>query len=218
MVSKTACKLGPALLLAAAPALAGAAIVGEARGVGEGDFRYTEHHSCSGDGRQCTVEYRNGSGEVFARKDVDYGDGLHSPSLVLEDFRLGEVSRVEDRYGEEVVVDAGFDHYVRYRWDDLAAGREVEFPFLLAGRDKPLSMSARRDEARECEPEQLCLLVTLDSWLVALLVEPIRLVYDEQRRLVQFRGVSNIPADDGKSQSVEINYRYLADLADYRGQ
>lgn len=206
------------LAVVAMPTLASPAIIGEARGVGEGDFRYSEHHSCSQDGWQCTVEYRDLSGGVFARKAVDYANGLHSPTLVMEDFRLGNTRRLEGNYGEGVVVDAGFDHYVRHRWEELTAGEKIEFPFLIVGRDKPLQMSARLDEERNCEPERVCLLVTLDMWLVSLLVEPIRLVYDEQRRLVQFRGVSNIATEEGESQSVEINYRYLASSAGRQGQ
>lgn len=207
-----------ALLMIAVPVLASPGIVGEARGVGDDDFRYSEHHSCSEDGQQCTVEYKDVSGDVFARKAVDYGSGLYSPSLVLEDFRLGEVRQTSGEVGEGVVVDAGFDHYVRHRWEELAAGEEVEFPFLVAGREKPLAMSAKVDEKRNCNPGQLCLLVTLDMWLISLLVEPIRLVYDEQKRLTQFRGISNIPTEKGESQSVEINYRYLASLTAHSDQ
>ena len=205
-------------VLLAVPAFATPGIIGEARGVDEGDFRYSEHHTCSRDGQQCTVEYKDRGGDVFARKAVDYASGLHSPSLVLEDFRLGETRRVDAGYAESVVVDAGFDHYVRHRWDELAAGDEIQFPFLLAGREKPLSMAAKRDQERDCPTGQLCILVTLDMWFVSLLVEPIRLVYDDQRRLTQFRGVSNIPTAEGKSQSVEINYRYLASSAAQRDQ
>lgn len=196
------------LALAAVPVVASPGIIGEARGVEAGDFRYSEHHFCSQDGSACTVEYKDGSGDIFARKDVNYGAGLHSPTLVLEDFRLGQRQALEEDFGEDVVVDAGFDHYVRHRWEELAAGEEVKFPFLVVGREKPLKMAARLDEERECETGQLCLLVTLDMWLVSLLVDPIRLVYDEERRLTQFSGVSNIPTREGKVQSVEINYRY----------
>ncbi len=198
---------------AAGPAQASTAVIGEARGLEAGDFRYTEHHACSPDGRSCTVEYRDSSGEVFARKAVDFGDGLHSPSLVLEDFRRGLTREVEDRFGEDVVVDAGFDHYVRSRWDELAAGEEVKFSFLPAGRDEPLTMSARRDDERDCDPQALCLVISLDMWLISLLVDPIRLVYDDRRRLTQFAGVSNITTAEGDSQSVEINYRYLGEWA-----
>lgn len=201
------------LVLTASSAFASTGVIGEARDVGDGGFLYSEHHSCSQDGAQCTVDYKDGSGEVFARKAVDYVNGMHSPTLVLEDFRSEQVRRLDGDYGEGVVVDAGFDHYVRYRWEELAAGEEIKFPFLIVGRDKPLAMSARLDEDRQCDSEQLCLVVTLDMWLIALLVDPIQLVYDDQRRLTQFRGVSNIPTDEGKPQSVEINYRYLVDPA-----
>jgi hypothetical protein len=206
------------LALAAAPVVASPGIIGEARGADEGDFRYSEYHFCSQDGAECTVEYKDRSGETFARKDVNYRAGLHSPTLVLEDFRLGRRSTLEGEFGEDVVVDAGFDHYVRHRWEELAAGEEIKFPFLIVGRDKPLRMSAQLDQERACEAGRLCLLVSLDMWLVSLLVDPIRLVYDDQRRLTQFSGVSNIPTQDGKTQSVEINYRYPAVTAAPQGQ
>ena len=69
-------------------------------------------------------------------------------------------------------------------------------------------MKAGLDEDRTCAKEQVCLAVTLDGWLLSALLDPIRLVYDSDRRLLQFRGISNIKDENGGSQKVEINYTY----------
>jgi hypothetical protein len=60
-----------------------------------------------------------------------------------------------------------------------------------------------------CGPTELCLEVKLDSWLLGMLAPPIELAYDRnERKLLRYRGISNIRDSSGKSQSVEIHYRY----------
>ena len=107
------------------------------------------------------------------------------------------------------MVDAGFDNYVRQRWTELMGADPVRFPFLVAGRDSPLAMRAGPDRQSECNPAQLCLQVELDSWLLRMLVAPITLTYDrESRRLLRFKGISNLKDAAGNSQSVDIRYQY----------
>jgi len=176
----------------------------------EGDtLLYREYHACNADGTQCTVEYRTPVGKVFAHKWLDYSDSRWAPELRFDDRRSGREVVVGNTGVEGVVVDAGFDNYVRERWTSLAAGEPVEFPFLVAGREQPVAMLARASRGGGCAAHTLCLVVTPANWLYSWLVEPIRLVYDgETRRLLQFRGLSNIRADDGSWRNVVIDYRY----------
>lgn len=183
-------------------------VVGEARSLDNGELRYREFHHCSDDGRLCNVLYKDGQGELFARKQVDYRESLRSPALVVEDLREGRTVRIDGGVDPQVVVDAGFDNYVRERWAELAEGATVRFPFLIAGRDSPLKMKASRSERDDCGEDALCLTVTLDAWLLSMLVTPIELVYDQERRLMQYRGISNIRDAQGRSQDVRIDYRY----------
>lgn len=206
--------VGVALLLLSAVSAQAESVVGEAYADDDGALRYREVHTCSVDGEECLVEYRYPGGDLFARKRVDYRKSMQSPSLHIEDLRVGETLQIDGDFYSDVVVDAGFDHYVRLRWDALAGGETVKFPFLVAGRSKPLDMLAKKgDDA--CPDSRLCLVITLDNWLLAAIVSPIRLEYDTaSRRLLQFQGVSNIRDEQGKSQQVKIDYRYPADALD----
>ena len=189
-------------------ALEDADVVGEARAIASGDLLYRELHDCSEDGRYCKVSYQNPQGQLIAHKKLDYSNSLQAPALQVKDLRLGTEFRLEGGMAPDLVVDAGFDNFVRERWVDLASGGVVRFPFVVVGRNKPLKMKAGLDEDRACAEERVCLAVTLDGWLLAALVDPIQLVYDNDRRLLQFRGISNIRDENGGSQKVEINYTY----------
>lgn len=215
MRQSAACRglVAAVLCLLAAPALATERllVVGEARSLDGDELRYREYHHCTSDRRLCEVLYKDAQGEVFARKRVDYTASLRSPSLLVEDLREGRTQRIEGEFEPELVIDAGFDNYVRQRWSELSNGVEVRFPFLIAGRDSPLNMRASRSDAGDCQDGELCLTVTLDAWLLSMLITPIELVYDGERRLTQYRGISNIRDAEGRSQSVQIDYRYPED-------
>ena len=182
--------------------------VGEARGADGGELRYTEHHSCSQAGTLCQVEYRDTEGKLFARKTLDYSLSKHAPSLELEYLPEGRTLRVDREATAELVVDAGFDHYMRSSWNLLAQGEPVQFEFLPVGRDDALSMRAEPVE-EACPDQRLCVKVRLDNWLLGALVPPIRLQYDrDNQRLVQYLGISNLRDSDGNSQQVRIDYSY----------
>lgn len=186
-------------------------VVGEARSLDDEELQYREYHHCSVDGRLCSVLYKDGEGQLFARKQVDYSESLRSPSLLIEDLREGSTLRIDGEFDSDLVVDAGFDNYVRQRWSELAQGDTVRFPFLVVGRDSPVRMKASRREGNVCDGGALCVTVTLDAWLLSVLVAPIELVYDDEKRLTQYRGISNIRDAEGRSQNVRIDYRYPDD-------
>ena len=182
-------------------------IVGRAMDVRSGEVLYLEEYDCVEDGSLCRVDYRDSGGSLIASKEVDYSRSLVAPALTFEDFRSNASIEVAPMDGPELVVDAGFDNYVRERWDELTTGESVRFSFLVAGRDKPLPM--RAEETGECAEGEVCLEVGLDAWLIGSLVPPIRLTYErETRRLLRFEGVSNLRDDEGRSRRVDIRYSY----------
>ncbi len=183
--------------------------VGTAYDRTDGEVLYSEHHFCARESNQCTVEYRDLQNETFARKQLDYSQSQQAPSLVLIDYRTN--SQVVADPGEEtaMVVDAGFDNYVRSIWSDLYAGELVRFPFLVVGIDNPVDMKATRTPQEACDSDELCLEISLDSWFLGLLIDPIELSYSVQdRRLLRFSGISNIKGDEGESLDVDILYEY----------
>ena len=185
-------------------------VVGKAYDLETGDYLYSEHHLCNAQTTLCNVLYRDDQGELIARKQVDYSSNLQSPSLQMEDFRLDAQVELQPLGDPELVVDAGFDNYVRLRWDELAQGATLKFPFQIMGRSNPLAMQAKRVvETDGCGSDELCLEVALNSWLLGMIVDPIELTYEvDSRRLMRFRGISNVRGDEGEKQFVDIRYSY----------
>ena len=148
-----------------------------------------------------------------AAADSRSGASSQAPQVVVTDFR--NESTVEASAGDrsDLVVDAGFDNFVRSVWIQLEAGTEVKFPFLVVGLNDPVNMTALRTESDACTAMELCLEVNLDSWFLRLLVAPIELSYSLQdKRLLRFSGISNIKGDKGESLDVDILYRYNNEL------
>lgn len=185
-------------------------IIGEASDPDSGEIIYREMHYCSTDALLCTVFYEDETGQPIARKQLDYSRDLLAPTLHVEDYlQQQEFSAGPQDYAEGVVVDAGFDNFIRLQWKAIAAGDSVKFPLLIAGRDKPLPMRAASDPRGICQETQLCVQVRLDSWLLGKLVPPIDLTYERgSQRLLRYRGISNISDARGRTPRVDISYRY----------
>lgn len=184
-------------------------VVGKASDVTSGEFLYSEHHYCDEQRKHCLVSYRDNTGASFAQKRLDYSQNIHGPAVHLTDTRQGVELKIPASADSELVIDAGFDNFVRSIWEPLTDNEEVAFTFLVAGFDKPFKMQASRNQAVECDPAQLCLEIKLTSWLMRLLADPIELKYSlANRQLVSFKGVSNIKGTEGESLQVEILYSY----------
>jgi hypothetical protein len=197
-------------LLPVAEASTGADVVGEAHDLESGNLLYREHYFCSSDWLRCSVLYRDTGGELIARKELDYTGNPLSPSLVMVDYRLTREVRLGGSGDPELVTDAGFDNLVRKRWEELEQGLRIRFPFLVTGRERPLAVKVQQVEGGQCNAEQLCLQVRLDSWLLSRFVDPIKLTYDRaSRRLLRYRGVSNLLDAAGDTQRVDIRFSYF---------
>lgn len=185
---------------------------GEAFDRESGTLLYRELHDCASDLRHCTVRYKDTEGELIALKQLDYGRDMTAPSLVMTDYRRDREIRIP--FTEEsglFVVDAGFDNFVRAQWDTLADGQPVTFRFRGVGFDSPVSMKIGVDDGRDCNPENLCLAVNIDSWLLSSFIDPIRLSYTRNdRRLLRYSGISNLRDESGEALYVDIHYVYPA--------
>lgn len=210
--------------------------VGNAYDLKSGELLYRETHCVGGDGLDREVLYQDVNGKLIARKLLDYSSGFITPSFVQHNYYSNEsievgleqgavsmaVIDLDDRsdtkaaveqpgVGSPVVIDAGFDGFVRQHWDELVAGatREFQFPFakrqsLVDLRIQPLSCSY------QTKTDQ-CFRLDLANWLLRVAVKPIELGYDvESRRLTRYRGLSNIGDADGNGLEVDIRYDYDA--------
>ncbi len=167
---------------------------------------------------------------LIARKNLYFGDSSVLPDLIFEDLRYsGQThlsrdkdnvlieSRTEQGLEREsisldeqslVVADAGFDRMIQQQWDKLAAGDKVEFEFVALTRAKLVSFEIFMEQN---EQGMLRFRVQPQNWLVRMLVEPLILHYDsDKRRLRRFEGLTNIPKYSGADHyEARIEYRYF---------
>jgi hypothetical protein len=132
------------------------------------EFLYGEQHVLHyRDGRLVdrVTLYTCGNGQPFARKTVVYADPL-APDFLLEDLSIGLREGVRTEGGRRVVffrrvrveaeksaplpsvaglvVDAGFDEFIRAHWERLAQAQGMEMHFLVPSRLESLNFQVQR--------------------------------------------------------------------------
>lgn len=222
-------RLGFALataLLAAMPAAASLQVQeGLARDPDSGDLLYREQHlldRSGGELRRRLVVYRCADGTAFARKQVDYGASALAPSFEFVDARLGygEGLRRDGGDGElwvrgdgggersaplagseALVADAGFDEFIRQRWQPLLAGKPVPLQFAVPSRLDAYDFTVRRRGAGEVAGEPAEFFRLRLGGLLGWLAPHIDVAYGrDSRRLLRFEGLSNLRDDRGEEQ------------------
>ncbi len=179
------------------------------------------------------VSYFNADGKLIAQKENQYFSNPAAPDFRLQDLRhhyheqarynddgslllsLQENSAAEEQktllteLPENLVIDAGFDEFVRLHWQSLLSGKEVSFSFASAARQDIVNF---RLEKTSLDDRQLVLSMRLKSRLLAWLLDPIELTYErDSQRLLRYRGLSNIMDSTGNTYHADIRYEYPGD-------
>jgi len=204
---------------------------------------YYEYHFAENPDLQLStrVQYRRPDGSVFAEKTIDYSRSLTAPDIQHIDYRntarittelsddtqaamikVGFQAHDSPRYREEllahresVVVDAGFDPFVRKHWQSLITGESVSAGMLVPSRLDTVRVSLTKADASHCDQasaDVYCFVIRPAGMLRAVgwLVDPIYIGYDQQsQRLKVFDGISNLRDDNGDPQNVLIKFEYL---------
>jgi hypothetical protein len=193
---------------------------------------YRERHRVERDrdGRGTrVVVYECPDGRPYARKVVRYADWAGAPDFDLLDARDGWRERVEtvgdrrrvsvrERAGgrersaelsvpDQLVVDAGFDDFVRLHWDRLVAGERVDFAFLVPSRLEVMRFRVRRQGETTIDGEPaLVIRLGLGAWY-AFMLPHIDVTYLEAgRRLARFEGLTNQRTPGGGHVSARIDF------------
>ena len=189
---------------------------------------YLERHQRWFDGdrlRFQSVDYEDANGVVFARKTLNYQGALQRPDFALIDDRSGHIETLSYRNGDYLVgaskgngaswrentisqknfvADAGFDRMIITRWDELMRGLTIDLPFLIpvAAKTVPFRLKKLSDDS-----ETVTFRMSARSWLVRVLVAPIDVSYSKSdKRLVQYRGLSNLHNERLKNFKVVIEF------------
>jgi hypothetical protein len=208
-------------------------VIGEASDLKTKELRYREYHYYSDTGLEHRVIYKEPSGETIADKSLNYNSGLSEPTVEQQNTLCGEYFQVRPTENnkrlqisyraeegnrtrektinrpDDVVIDAGFNHYVRQKWDDLVSGKTVEFSYLAPSRLRTYSFKA---EAVRCEGDKdstSCFIIAPDVWYLNIALDPIVLTYDNSsRELISFAGLGNIADKKCDYMAVNIHYTY----------
>lgn len=206
-------------------------VIGEAYAPGSNKLLYIEKHRYVED-NQHEVKYYNADGELFAEKRLSYGQYEQAPAFEqTNDLRgewikvSGQGDQIKVEYREEsdsvvfdkrfkvndhLLVDAGFDRYVKRHWDDLLQNQKREIEYLVPSRLTTVGFEVGRvDCLSGTRADAVCFAITPTSWFVSLAVDPITVAYDPvSRNLLRFNGRGNIASSSGKYQTVDIHYQY----------
>lgn len=201
----------------------------------EGDQTlYEEQHRISGtceDGQwrpqQHQVDYlRDDADEPFASKELAYPAGLLVPEVDLRqpefderlrisvsdkslEIRWSAGSKVDDRWildnTGNLVVDSGFDHFIRKHWATLTSGEAVEFRFLAPTRGEAYGFVAEPADKR-IEGADHSFRIRPTGMIMRLAVDPIRLGYRDDGFLTHYLGLGNIRRNQDENYRVAIRY------------
>jgi hypothetical protein len=207
-------------------------IVGSAYSVKTGALLYRETHEKLSD-EAYNVEYSEPDGRVFGHKKLDFSQSKMTPSFSQVNERNGEKIGVtqsggklnivyqENRAAKEekasvklaagMIVDAGFDAFIKQYWDALEAGKNMDIEYLVPSKQTTFSFRFSKASCVEGTADGAqCFALTPVSWLVKLAVDPIVVAYDPaDKRLLRFTGRANICDEQGKYQTVDIQYHYI---------
>ncbi len=212
------------------------AFVGHARSLDSGQLLYVERHFVSrdpvGEERRLVV-YQCATGAApFARKELVFGADRNAPTFTLVDARSGVFEglaregggwRVFVRGPQDVntrsamlgprgprgpfVADAGFDEFVRGNWEPLAVGTALEVPFLVPSRLGTLPFRVRKVRADRVADEPMSVFRLSLAGPLGWILPDIEVSYrDRDRRLMRYRGLTNIRDASGAMVEAEIEF------------
>lgn len=130
-----------------------------------------------------------------------------SLTLILKEDNDSQSQKIQaGDLPDNLIIDAGFDEFVRRHWQSLLSGQTVSFSFASVAR---LDLISFRLKKIADDDQKLVLSMRLESRLLAWLLDPIELTYDRNNRnLLRYRGLSNIMDTNGETYSADIRYDY----------
>jgi hypothetical protein len=222
------------ILLLCAPLAAPAADLtfsGRARDLETGALLYVESHAVSGSGgprETRVVSYLCTNGATFARKTLDFGDAREAPAFALDDARSGMSEGLErDGRGLNVytrergaalrskplgnvagmVADAGFDEFVRARWDALETGNALVVPFLVPSRLDTVKFRVRKTGETTIGGEAANVFRLSVASPLGWFLPDIDVSYRKgDRRLLRYRGITNLRDGEGAMIAAQIDF------------
>jgi hypothetical protein len=222
------------IMLAVGPAhAADQSFTGYARSLDGAALLYVESHAISGGGdadETRVVLYRCAAGAApFARKQLDYATDRIAPAFAFEDARSGFAEGLRRNAGAmevfaragptarmrsevlpqvaSMVADAGFDEFVRARWDSLEKGGALAVPFLVPSRLGSVIFKVRKIADATVAGDIVSVFRLSVAGPIGWFLSDIDVSYRQRdRRLVRYRGITNVRNATGSMLEAQIDF------------
>jgi hypothetical protein len=177
-------------------------------------------------GTRGVVLYECPDGQPFARKLLQFGSAT-APDFSFEDARDGYREGVRSPEGHRevfvqegraqavqvqplpdiagLVIDAGFDAFIRTHWEQLLSGAPLSIAFLIPSRFDTLELKLQGAHRVAAQGEPVMRLsMRLAAWY-GFALPGFELTYDRQGgTLRQFEGIGTVRDQSGHNQEVRI--------------
>jgi hypothetical protein len=206
---------------------------GYARSLDTGALLYIESHAVSGAGsaqeKRVVLYLCAADSSPFARKLLDYGTARTAPAFDFEDARSGYSEGLKrDSRGltvfaragtqadlraerlvaaAELVADAGFDEFVRERWDSLERRVVSKVPFVVPSLQESVNFRVRKVDETTIGGDVASVIRLSLSGPLGWFVPDIDVSYRKHdRRLMRYRGTTNIRDAAGELLKAQIDF------------
>lgn len=200
----------------------------------ESKIIYTENHTLTYDDKnllkQTKTEYYSVGNKLLATLISDFTKSLSSPDyemtyitngnkeglrrmgdqIILFDHVAGKNERVktiEEKKTQEKILMAGqgFNYYLIDNLQEVKEKKILPIRLLIPGKLDYYDFRVKfldEDKAGNMNFE-----LSVDSWVLRMIAPTLYVKYNKnEKRIVWYKGLSNIPDEKGKTQTVEINY------------
>ncbi len=193
-----------------------------------GKYLYTEVHEqkvTDSSWISGSITYYRPDGQRFGYKTLDFSKDQVLPAYRMEQFDMGRIEAITDngdplqmmiKLGPDkpektgsipkkpmMTADSGFHMFIRAHFAELMRGDTIKFAFAAASELDQFKFKMYRIDDTTFEGAKAVRIKVEPATLLTFLVDPLILTYhEESRRLLEFRGISNI--HDPKSRKANI--------------
>ena len=161
---------------------------------------------------------------------LDFSNSKISPYYTLTDYRNGAYESVRYTNGaylieykenkdektvlksitapSPVVVDGGFNYFVKQEWEKLMRGEIVLFNYISTARQDyyRFQLTIKKNNP-SLQNEQVIVIMEPTNYILRALLDPIYITYNKKtKRIIEYSGISNIKDRNGETQVATLTY------------
>jgi hypothetical protein len=198
----------------------------------QGKVVYIEKHKCfleNGKMTRIETQYFDPENKLIASLSSDFSQNPFVPTYHFRDYRFDHTTKVDIKEGkvrskikdkdsseensikltDSMIAGQGWHVFVTQNFERLLEKQSTTKIDLLipgAGRHYPMKLSR---EKLDPENKMAHFLVEFDHWFLSLFAPNLKVVYStDKKRLLRYKGPSNLKSKDGDSMNVTISFDY----------